>query len=105
EVPLQSEVGDPHRRIMRYSRCPSGIGRWKYRPKRRLTRTGAGHLPCLAVADTIAILGSPTALGGHFAGMDQGPSALRGVNLVERLRAPEGLVRGPLGGHVGRPTA
>jgi arginase len=43
------------------------------------------------VTDTIAILGSPTALGGHFAGMDKGPSALRGVNVVERLRARKGL--------------
>jgi len=43
------------------------------------------------MTDTIAILGSPTALGGHFAGMDKGPSALRGVNLIERLRGRKGL--------------
>ena len=43
------------------------------------------------MTDTIAILGSPTALGGHFAGMDKGPSALRAVNLIERLRARAGL--------------
>ncbi len=43
------------------------------------------------MTDTIAILGSPTALGGHFAGMDKGPSALRAVNLLERLRSRKGL--------------
>ena len=36
---------------------------------------------------TIAIIGSPTALGGHFAGMDLGPEALRGGGLIDRLRA------------------
>ena len=41
----------------------------------------------------IAIVGSPTALGGHFAGMEGGPNALRGARLLERL----GL-RGGLGG-------
>ena len=34
---------------------------------------------------TLAIIGSPTALGGHFAGMDRGPSALREAGLIERL--------------------
>ena len=43
------------------------------------------------MTDTIAILGSPTALGGHFAGMDKGPGALRGVGLLDRLRARKGL--------------
>jgi arginase len=51
------------------------------------------------VTDTIAILGSPTALGGHFAGMDKGPSALRGVNLLERLRARKGLAGATLVDH------
>jgi arginase len=36
---------------------------------------------------TIAIVGSPTALGGHFAGMDRGPAALRDAGLIDRLRA------------------
>jgi arginase len=39
------------------------------------------------MTDTIAIVGSPTALGGHFGGMDQGPAALRAAGLVDRLRA------------------
>jgi arginase len=36
---------------------------------------------------TIAIVGSPTALGGHFAGMERGPEALRRSGLIDRLRA------------------
>jgi arginase len=39
------------------------------------------------VTDTIAIVGSPTALGGHFGGMERGPEALRAAGLVDRLRA------------------
>jgi arginase len=39
----------------------------------------------------IAIVGSPTALGGHFAGMDQGPAALRNARLAERLGSRAGL--------------
>ncbi len=42
-------------------------------------------------AATIAIVGSPTALGGHFAGMDQGPTALRGARLLDRLGSKPGL--------------
>src|SRR3954452_22947180 len=37
------------------------------------------------MSETIAILGSPTALGGHFAGMERGPGALREAGLVRRL--------------------
>ena len=40
---------------------------------------------------TIAILGSPTALGGHFGGMERGPEALRQAGLVDRLRSTPGL--------------
>jgi len=39
------------------------------------------------VTDTIAIVGSPTALGGHFGGMERGPEALRAAGLIDRLRA------------------
>lgn len=35
----------------------------------------------------IAIVGSPTALGGHFAGMDKGPEALRATHVIDRVRA------------------
>lgn len=38
-----------------------------------------------AVTNTIAIVGSPTALGGHFAGMDRGPADLRAAGLLDRL--------------------
>ena len=51
------------------------------------------------MTDTIAILGSPTALGGHFAGMDKGPAALRAVNLLERLRSRQGLAGAALVDH------
>ncbi len=40
---------------------------------------------------TLAIIGSPTALGGHFAGMDRGPAALRDAGLIERLRTVPAL--------------
>jgi arginase len=43
------------------------------------------------VTNTIAIVGSPTALGGHFAGMDRGPEALRAAHLLDHLRARTGL--------------
>jgi arginase len=43
------------------------------------------------VTDTIAIIGSPTALGGHFAGMEQGPGALRSARVLDRLHARSGL--------------
>jgi arginase len=45
----------------------------------------------LASDRTIVIAGSPTALGGHFAGMEQGPGELRKRRLVERLAARPGL--------------
>ncbi len=43
------------------------------------------------MTDTIAIVGSPTALGGHFPGMDRGPEALRQAGLVDRLGTRPGL--------------
>lgn len=43
------------------------------------------------VTNTIAIVGSPTALGGHFAGMERGPAELRAAGLVDRLRSRPGL--------------
>ena len=39
----------------------------------------------------IAILGVPTALGGHLSGMELAPAGLRALGLVERLRARPGL--------------
>jgi arginase len=49
-------------------------------------RGRASHGASLAaVTNTIAIVGSPTALGGHFAGMDRGPSELRAGGLLDRL--------------------
>ena len=36
---------------------------------------------------SIVVAGSPTALGGHFAGMERGPAELRARGLLERLAA------------------
>ena len=40
---------------------------------------------------SIVLLGSPTALGGHFAGMERSPAALRRAGLIDRLRSRPGL--------------
>jgi arginase len=39
----------------------------------------------------IVVLGSPTALGGHFGGMERGPAELRRHGVLERLAARPGL--------------
>ena len=44
----------------------------------------------------IAILGVPTALGGHLSGMELAPAGLRALGLVERLRARPGLAATPI---------
>ena len=41
--------------------------------------------------DPIVLVGSPTALGGHFDGMDRTPAEARRLGLLERLRAAPGL--------------
>jgi arginase len=41
---------------------------------------------------TTVIVGSPTALGGHFAGMERGPAELRHAGLWKRLAGRPGLV-------------
>jgi arginase len=43
----------------------------------------------------IVIAGSPTALGGHFAGMERGPAELRAHDLLARLAARPGLAEMP----------
>jgi arginase len=48
-------------------------------------------LPAMTAPAPILIAGSPTALGGHFAGMEQGPRELRAYGLLERLGARPGL--------------
>jgi arginase family enzyme len=42
-------------------------------------------------ARTIVICGSPTALGGHFGGMERAPTLLRELGLRDRLAARPGL--------------
>ena len=42
------------------------------------------------------MVGSPTALGGHFPGMDGGPNALRQIGLLDRLQARKGLAGMPV---------
>lgn len=48
-------------------------------------------MPIPELSSSIAMVGSPTALGGHFPGMDKGPSTLRQLGLLDRLRARKGL--------------
>jgi arginase len=48
-------------------------------------------MPIPELSPSIAMVGSPTALGGHFPGMDKGPSALRQVGFLDRLRGRSGL--------------
>jgi arginase len=42
--------------------------------------------------DPVAIVGVPTALGGHLAGMELTPSGLRAAGLLDALRARPGLL-------------
>ena len=55
-------------------------------------------------SNAIAIVGSPTALGGHFGGMERGPEALRGARVVERLRARAGLAGATIVDHGDAPN-
>src|SRR5688500_11261224 len=41
--------------------------------------------------DPIVVVGVPTALGGHLAGMEKAPADLRRLELLEKLRARPGL--------------
>lgn len=45
---------------------------------------------------SIVLVGSPTALGGHFGGMERSPGALRAHGLVAALRARPGLASAAL---------
>jgi len=53
-----------------------------------------GHADMLAgMTDrTIVICGSPTALGGHFGGMERAPTLLRELGLLDRLAERRGFV-------------
>jgi arginase len=42
-------------------------------------------------SDPIVVVGVPTALGGHLAGMEKAPPELRRLELVDKLRARPGL--------------
>src|SRR5215213_6621997 len=53
-------------------------------------------MPIPELAETIAMVGSPTALGGHFPGMDKGPGALRQMEFLARLQARKGLAGMPI---------
>jgi arginase len=44
-----------------------------------------------ARAGSVVIAGSPTALGGHFSGMDRAPAELRRLGLLDRLARRPGL--------------
>lgn len=56
-------------------------------------------LPGMTTPGPILIAGSPTALGGHFAGMEQGPAELRAHRLLERLGARSGLAEATFRDH------
>jgi arginase len=56
-------------------------------------------MPIPELSPSIAMVGSPTALGGHFPGMDKGPSALRQIGLLDRLRARKGLAELSISDH------
>ena len=53
-------------------------------------------VPIPELSEAIAMVGSPTALGGHFPGMDKGPNALRQMGLLDRLQARKGLAGMPV---------
>jgi arginase len=48
---------------------------------------------------SIVVVGSPTALGGHFAGMERAPGELRGRGLLEKLAARPGFAGVTWGDH------
>jgi arginase len=48
------------------------------------------------VEATIAVVGVPTALGGHLAGMETTPAGLRELGLIDRLRDRPGLAGMPI---------
>jgi arginase len=54
-------------------------------------RIGASYALNMTTDVPILIIGSPTALGGHFAGMERGPAELRSHGLLDRLAARPGL--------------
>jgi arginase len=45
------------------------------------------------VRSSIVLLGSPTALGGHFGGMERSPAELRRAGLIDRLASRPGLAQ------------
>ena len=65
EEALEGEVGDAHGGIMADRARPYAAG--------------------MSDGTTVVIVGSPTALGGHFAGMERAPAELRRRGLLERL--------------------
>jgi arginase len=53
---------------------------------------------------SIAIVGSPTALGGHFGGMEHGPRLLRDAGLIDLLAGRPGLAGQTIVDHGDVPT-
>jgi arginase len=56
-------------------------------------------MTAIETSNAIAMIGSPTALGGHFPGMDKGPNALRSNGLLDRIRARKALADAPITDH------
>jgi len=67
-----------------------GGGTWPGRDWRGLA--GVPPLPyARAMTGPLVLVGSPTALGGHFDGMDRTPRELRSLGIVDRLRRRPGF--------------
>jgi arginase len=62
-------------------------------------------MTAIETSNAIAMIGSPTALGGHFPGMDKGPNALRSNGLLDRIRGRKGLADAPITDHGDAPIA
>lgn len=58
----------------------------------------------MSATDPVVIVGSPTALGGHFAGMERTPARLRDLGLLARLAAAPGLTGVPWHDHGDAPN-
>ena len=62
-------------------------------------RAPAPYAPAMTKLAPIVIAGSPTALGGHFGGMERSPAELRSRGVLERLAGRPGLAGVPLQDH------
>ncbi|MBF8289235.1 MAG: hypothetical protein HW391_203 [Chloroflexi bacterium] len=57
---------------------------------------GAPARMLVVMSAPIILVGSPTALGGHFGGMERTPAELRALDIMGRIRARPGLGDAPI---------